>query len=235
MPPMAITSDDPRRSRKTSFKNALRQSAEIAGEKWSNVINPRHSGIFDLPKASASSSRIPLRSESDIRLAPSQPAAASASLPSASPAGSNISNLSQVSRVSNARSDPSSWHEDPDGDIEKRVLEMVGLGLGLPNSASPNAARRVQSESVGKHAGKDVGEDMVRSKSAETVQAVPELDMRALRAVAEMPGNNRCADCGKRMKSSRWATISKWIHIQVPKYGKHIHRISGRIRFRSCI
>jgi hypothetical protein len=136
-------------------------------------------------------------------------------VPSASPAGSNISNLSHVSHVSNARSDPSSWHEDPDGDIEKRVLEMVGLGLGLPDGASPNAARRVQSESVGKHVGKDVGvgEDMVRSKSAETVQAVPELDMRALRAVAEMPGNNRCADCGKRMKSSRWATISKWFHI----------------------
>jgi hypothetical protein len=28
------------------------------------------------------------------------------------------------------------------------------------------------------------------------------------------------------MKSSRWATISKWIHIQVPKGRKHIHRNS---------
>jgi hypothetical protein len=179
----------------------------MAGEKWSNVVNPRHSGVFDLSKSpQANTSRPSISSDAEcIGLTPPP-----ASIPSTSPASSKI------------RSDRSSWYEDPDGEIEKRVLEMAGLGLGNSPMASSSTTRRVQSESLGKQAGKEVvtgnvggggGQEMVRSRSAEVPMA--DMDMKTLRAVAEMAGNNRCADCGKRMKSSRWATLSESIYFAV--------------------
>jgi hypothetical protein len=120
-----------------------------------------------------------------------------------------------------------SWYEvDPDGEIEKRVMEMAGLGLGFsPNSGE---GRRVRSEGRGVLGGNAespgnalrVGEEMTRSKSADVPAASGSkdvigggrLDMEVLRRVAGLPGNSVCADCGKSTKSSRWATISEsWL------------------------
>jgi hypothetical protein len=38
--------------------------------------------------------------------------------------------------------------------------------------------------------------------------AIPTYDMQMLRVVADSPANSVCADCGRRTKSSRWATVS---------------------------
>lgn len=117
-----------------------------------------------------------------------------------------------------------SWNEeDPDGEIEKRVMEMAGLGLGFSPGRKEGDGRRVKSEGRGVLSGavtsgnSTLGGDMTRSRSAEAVPAGPaqkevksdqRLDMETLRRVAGLPGNTVCADCGKSTKSSRWATIS---------------------------
>lgn len=111
---------------------------------------------------------------------------------------------------STSRPSDKSWHEEKaDGDIEKRVLEMAGLGLGLSSSTS-SSNRRVQSEGVAKLS---PGSSIARSQSANEESPIPKVaevpDMKMLRRIADLPGNDRCADCGKGMKSSRWATLSE--------------------------
>jgi hypothetical protein len=116
-------------------------------------------------------------------------------------------------------SDAGTWYDvDPDGEIEKRVMEMAGLGIGFSPTSSPAAdGRRVKSEGkgvLGSASTQSAGEEMTRSRSADVPpapKAVNEgrLDMETLRKVAGIPGNTVCADCGKSTKSSRWATISK--------------------------
>lgn len=208
------------RERQTSFKKALRQSAEMAGEKWKDVLlSPRspdgngkqgflapHSGL----RSSSSHSAI---SSAGGRY-PSPPPPKSDGSHDSQPTQSKISDTGDQSGVGDT-----SWYEvDADGEIEKRVMEMAGLGIGLsPNNSPNNVDRRVRSEGrgvLGSTAGgvRDVGEEMTRSKSAEVPSQERKgrkLDMETLRWVAGLPGNTVCADCGKSTKASRWATISE--------------------------
>ena len=176
------------------MKRVFRQS----GDMLSTVTGSQRNSL-DAPKppflaqVGRMGSKISLTSGEDIRLAPFTSTAE----------GSPSSTASRSSqRVS--------WHEEsPDGDIEKRVLEMAGLGLGLSSSTLSSSKRRVKSEGV---AHLSTAEAMVRSRAAndETGKVcVP--DMTMLRRIANNPGNDRCADCSKGMKSSRWATLSKFL------------------------
>lgn len=121
-----------------------------------------------------------------------------------------------------------------DGDIEKRVMEMAGLGLGIsPAGESSAAGRRILSEAPRRAgAGLSPPEGMTRSQSADTrlggsVDASassrndmdPRWDMAMLRRIVEKPGNSQCADCGKNMKSSRWAAISA-LHVLMHVVGQ---------------
>lgn len=189
MPPLSE-----KRTRKTSFKNVLKQS----GEKWLN----RHSTSFDLHLAAKP---VPSASASDRVTPPpptghAQPTAATAASPS--------------------RSVKESWDgydDSHDTAIEQRVYEMAGLGLGdSPSTATSAAQRRVQSEGVSRHLSVDPSTDtdagMTRSRSAEQHQRQPprepEMSMKLLRELADRPGNNRCADCKRPTKASQWATLS---------------------------
>lgn len=108
-------------------------------------------------------------------------------------AGSNSGSASRPS---------SAWFDDPDADIEKRVLEMAALGI----SPSMEEMRR---------AAKTHPSPPMPSLPAEYTlmpppQQVPiqKYDMAFLRRIADAGHNARCADCGRRTKSSRWATLS---------------------------
>jgi hypothetical protein len=184
--------------RKTSFKKVLKQS----GEKLSSVVSgQRYSVEAQRPPFLAQIGRMGSKrsrsSGEEVRLTPLT------STTEASP-----------SSTRSRPSDKTSWHAPHvDEDIEKRVHEMAGLGLGvapLPSSTDP---QRVHNEGVAKLS---PGAIMTRSRSAEDDKSVPgeaEIpDMRMLRRIADLPSNNRCADCGKGMKSSRWATLSELGH-----------------------
>jgi hypothetical protein len=217
MPPLGRNSsmgDKERRVRKTSFKNVLKQS----GEKWQSVmsgVTNRNSASFDIPRPTSTSTSTSNSIEKELpvvsipgsngRVTPANPTTPGIEI-NASPSKSVLE----------------SWGYDTsdstqDNAIEKRVLEMAGLGLGdSPRSAS--LARRVQSEGVSRHL--DVnqpnsdptgnGTEMARSRSAETNNArkVPEMTMKVLRELADNPQNSRCADCKKPTKASQWATLS---------------------------
>ncbi|KAI9636316.1 putative GTPase activating protein for Arf-domain-containing protein [Dioszegia hungarica] len=194
------------RKRQTSFKKALRQSAEIAGEKWKDAMSSRHPhGGDGRPGFLSPGTR--MKSSSSHSATPTTQL--------------NTSTATQTtgSTMVEPPSDAGTWYDvDPDGQIEKRVMEMAGLGIGFSPTSSPAAeGRRVKSEgkgvlgTAGNPSG--AGEEMTRSRSAD-VPPVPKavnegrLDMETLRKVAGASGNTACADCGKSTKSSRWATIS---------------------------
>lgn len=207
-----------KRPRKPSFKKVLRQSAEIAGERWQSVV-------IGMRNTSGSDSGLPRPQF----------------LGQGGRKGSKTSTLGSVSDEQydgrtamreeaertptssgskGARRDRSSFVgagvEEVNGEIEKRVLEMAGLGLGSSVS-SPEGGRRVKSEAV--RVGIKGGTLMERSKSADAEKAAQQMDgvqgreeevvdMKMLRRIADLPENQRCADCGKGMKASRWATLS---------------------------
>ncbi len=187
-----------KRQRKTSLKKILKQS----GEMLSNVVGgQRYSMDTARPTFLASVGRMGSKTSTssgeDTWHTPLPPT-------------SEASASSSIFRPS----DNSSWHEEKaDGDIEKRVLEMAGLGIGLAPSTS-SIKRRFKSEGVAKV---EAETSMARSRSANNDSAstpkeaeIP--DMRMLRRIADLPGNSRCADCDKGMQSSRWATLSELFH-----------------------
>lgn len=218
-----------RRQRKTSLKKVLRQSAEIAGEKWSNVMARNSSGL-DLPRPSflGQTGRSASKSSNEDGSSGGRPQSMMLPSPSYSRLGSDRGGVAE--------------EED---EIEQRVLEMAGLGLGGPpvkinlnGKGSTSSGRRVVSDGVARSMTLAKLEglpsaDMSRTRSAEPdIPPVPPLppkdslalrkpdaeagmiggepvDMRMLRRVADLPENRQCADCRKGMKSSRWATLSE--------------------------
>jgi hypothetical protein len=92
---------------------------------------------------------------------------------------------------------------ETDAEIEKKVMEMAGLGIrrskeNMQAAAGPPSFSRASS-------------DNSPMSPASTPPAVPRYDMAMLRRVADTPANSKCADCGRRTKSSRWATQSECI------------------------
>ncbi|WVQ98149.1 hypothetical protein IAU59_005271 [Kwoniella sp. CBS 9459] len=222
-----------KRTRKTSLKKVLKQSGERLSSAMGGGGGSGHRNSFggglDLPRPvfgkAGSRTSLPLTTPEldSIKMPP--PPIPIASRP-------NVSTHSHSDPASEGSLGGKSSWVDPE--IEKRVLEMAGLGLGLGNtdntaavpahpSDSPNSVkRRVKSEAVRKahhpsRAGYNASdsEPMTRSKSDDRAnerdgdsQASAKGGMGELRRIADLPGNAKCADCGKGMKSSRWATIS---------------------------
>lgn len=214
MPPLGRNSsmgDKERRVRKTSFKNVLKQS----GEKWQSVmsgVTNRNSASFDIPRPTFGA----IEKDRDMPVV-------NIPGPDGRVTPTNTTSTPGIEiNASPSKSVLESWGYDTsdstqDTVIEKRVLEMAGLGLGdSPRSAS--LARRVQSEGVSRHLVVDPGNsdqegsgtEMARSRSAETANArrVPEMTMKVLRELADNPQNSKCADCKKPTKASQWATLS---------------------------
>ncbi|WVF69701.1 hypothetical protein IAT40_004480 [Kwoniella sp. CBS 6097] len=224
-----------KRTRKTSLKKVLKQSGERLSSAMGGGSGSGHRNSFggglDLPRPvfgkAGSRTSLPLTTPEldSIKMPPP---------PIPIPSRPNTT-TNQSADAEGSTGTKSSW---ADGEIEKRVLEMAGLGLGLGNtdstnvntaavpshpSDSPNSVkRRVKSEAVRKahhpsRAGYNASdsEPMTRSKSddrqngnGQGEQGDAKGGMGELRRIADLPGNAKCADCGKGMKSSRWATIS---------------------------
>ena len=174
--------DKERRIRKTSFKNVLKQG----GEKFQNVMNGayRNSASFDLPRPPISSSH---SYDKSGRVTP--------------PARTPSVGLSPSKSIREWGYDAEDSTQDTV--IEKRVLEMAGLGLG-DSPRSTSLARRVQSEGVRNL--EVEGTEMSRSRSADDRK--PEMTMKVLRELADNPSNSKCADCKKPTKASQWASLS---------------------------
>ena len=187
MPPPQRNSDDRDhmpaipRPRQTSFKKKVRQSADIASEKWTSYLSTPKSGQMNGSKSLPSSANLTVQ-----------------------PCLNSDQPVATLGSPSTARQTPSGDAQE-DVSIEKRVLEMAGLGIGLSPSATLSAARRIHSDTPPKSI--EQSADMTRSKSADRTTVIPDTTM--LREIAEIPANSRCADCGKGMKSSRWATLSR--------------------------
>jgi len=185
MPPLGRNhsmTDKERRVRKTSFKNVLKQG----GEKFQNVMNGayRNSASFDLPRPLISTNNSYDRSG---RVTP--------------PATTPSVGLSPSKSIREWGYDAEDSTQDTV--IEKRVLEMAGLGLG-DSPRSTSLARRVQSEGVRNL--EVEGTEMSRSRSADVRK--PEMTMKVLRELADNPSNSKCADCKKPTKASQWASLS---------------------------
>jgi hypothetical protein len=203
--------DRERRIRKTSFKNVLKQG----GEKWQSVVNGvtnRNSSSFDIPRP------MPANLNRNSGIGHEEEGQGVAIIPGPGAGGritptppNSTTPGSGITASPSSKSVLETWGHGGDSTedtvIEKRVLEMAGLGLGSsPRSAS--LARRVQSEGV-RHLeinNSHAGSEMSRSRSAETM---PEMTMKVLRELADNPSNSRCADCKKPTKASQWATLSK--------------------------
>ena len=216
-----------KRGRTPSFKKVLRQSAEIAGGKWNNVVNPRRSSGLDFPlpvthqhQHQTSSTNTKSSMSTDETEQRPKPVTANPS-----PA---------MSRAPTVPVDRSPWHGGGGGDqggidIENCVMEMAGLGIGVSprmrESQSSSSERRVHSDGAAKTMDTSVSvasvndPSMIRTRSADG-QTEPtklsaeeygeQLDMKVLRRIADLPENRHCADCGKGMRSSRWATLSEY-------------------------
>lgn len=88
-------------------------------------------------------------------------------------------------------------YHDMESDIERRVYEMAGLRDPSPAQYPDNmAGLRALSPVLG-------------SPGLPPGMEEPKLDKALLRQIADTGANARCADCGKRTKSSRWATQSE--------------------------
>lgn len=211
------------RQRKTSMKKIFRQSADAMGEKWDKMRAGRAS--FDLPRptmppSSPSWLAEPDRDSRSSYTTDSVPAAdrLSATSVTAVPLTASPTSARTFARSSIVEH----MNDEASDQIERRVLQMSGLGLGSPNGNGSGASdRRIHSE--GQYLSTTIeGESpaggavqITRSRSANGHQAPTpppkedKADMALLRRVADEPANQRCADCGKGTKSSRWATISK--------------------------
>ena len=209
-------SEHDRRRRQPSLKKVLKQGANFAETQWSNVSQvvaprPATSPSLEIPRPSFL--RTPARSSpaDDNLLTPvTEPIEPS----------TEDSSLRLDASPSSKPSDRTSWYDDS-AEIERRVLQMAALGLGdSPGSGSGSASsRRVKSEShhampaqLATTPNASQGDGVVRSRSEDLAQAQePEadVDMRLLRSIASQEHNSKCADCGRGMKSSRWATISE--------------------------
>ena len=206
MPPLGRnhSMDKERRVRKTSFKNVLKQG----GEKWQNVVNGvtnRNSASFDIPRPVYTSSQ---SYEHSGRVTP--------------PTTTPTIGLSPSRSIREWGYDAEDSTQDTV--IEKRVLEMAGLGLGdSPRSAS--LARRVQSEGV-RHLEVE-GTEISRSRSADDRK--PEMTMKVLRELADNPANSKCADCKKPTKASQWASLSAYIcfYILIGANGRSTRNANG--------
>ncbi|WWD21573.1 hypothetical protein CI109_106059 [Kwoniella shandongensis] len=218
-----------KRTRKTSLKKVLKQS----GERLSNAVTGGGSGSGgDRSHRNSFGAGLDIPRPSFIKGGSSR-----SSLPLSTPEMETIPNSDATSISTSTATPPAQTSGRPswvDGEIEKRVLEMAGLGLGLgpssPSGAggdSPGSAkRRVKSEAVRRtsnqpddelqHPG---GQMLTRSRSDDKPhaseiagpgleQGAATLDLAELRRITELEGNRKCADCGKNMKASRWATIS---------------------------
>lgn len=178
--------DKERRVRKTSFKNVLKQG----GEKFQNVMNGvtnRNSASFDLPRPPISSNT---SYDKSGRITP----------PNTTTPSIGLSPSKSIREWGYDAEDSTQ-----DTVIEKRVLEMAGLGLG-DSPRSTSLARRVQSEGVRHLDPKSEGTEMSRSRSADDR---PEMTMKVLRELADNPINSKCADCKKPTKASQWASLSE--------------------------
>jgi hypothetical protein len=202
--PAPLVDANDRRQRKPSLKKVLRQSAEIAGEKWNNVMNHRNSSGLDLPRPGflAQTGRSASRTSATADT-PGRPVSMALD-------ASGTSHTTQTSQASRSQfSDRSSWLDEED-DIEKRVFEMVGLGVGASPASSPIDRRAVSDIPPKSLTPRESDSAMSRTRSAEaTVAPQEQVDMKMLRAIADLPENAQCADCRRSMKSSRWATLSK--------------------------
>ena len=191
MPPLGRNhsmTDTERRIRKTSFKNVLKQG----GEKFQNVMNGvtnRNSASFDLPRPPISSNNS--YDTKPDRITPPTPSVG----------------LSPSKSIREWKYDQEDSTQDTV--IEKRVLEMAGLGLG-DSPRSTSLARRVQSEGVRHLDPGHGGTEMSRSRSADDR---PEMTIGVLRELADNPVNSKCADCKKPTKASQWASLSAYSFI----------------------
>lgn len=202
----ALREAEAQRARRTSFKNKLKQSAESAGDKLRPVTRNSLGADMSRPAFFAQGGRMPsygsTGSASGLVTAPLSGAGGHHG-------GGDTSSIGSHNRTS--------WYED-DGDIEKRVLEMAGIGSvgaaqetliderqsvdarartsAIPPSSTPPAA-------IGPPVNPGPLQELQRDEPGVVV------DMALLRRIADTGANRRCADCGKGMKSSCWATQSE--------------------------
>ena len=233
-----ITTSEPKRKRQTSFKKAFRQSAEIASQ-WKDGLVPRSPSFISDP------SRPPF-----LGIAKRQNSASSGVSSGGVSYASHVAAVGReedpevlkritedtlvTSTMGPVAGDRSfgSWVEvddahssvggGHDGEIEKRVMEMAGLGLGNSPGRIPSD-RRVKSDGRGKEDGTHLSppfREMTRSRSAdvpvrsdmvgEAERGGEVLDMDTLRRAAAKEGNAVCADCRRSTRSSRWASICEY-------------------------
>ncbi|ODN79614.1 hypothetical protein L202_03557 [Cryptococcus amylolentus CBS 6039] len=211
MPPTPVERDTAEpRTRKTSLKKVLKSS----GERFSTAM-AGGSGSSEHPEKPKRNSFGGLEISRPVFGKGANRQSLPPSAPETASRRAEFSQSQLLPPISTPPGVKSSW---ADGEIEKRVLEMAGLGLGsspttatrlAPGESPTSAKRRVKSEAVRKHSQKHQqgGEGMTRSKSDDG-QLDEADEKRVLRKIAAEEGNSRCADCGGGMKASRWATIS---------------------------
>ncbi|WVO16606.1 hypothetical protein L204_104285 [Cryptococcus depauperatus] len=211
MPPTPVeeySREEDARIRKTSLKKVLKQS----GEKLSGAMASVSGGYGDYPDKAKRNSFGGLDISRPVFGKTANRQSLPLSAPERVPPPPAIPQNQFLPNLSASTGKKSSW---ADGEIEKRVLEMAGLGLGSspssrhhPTDNPNNVKRRVKSEAVRKHhhPHRPSGEGFTRSKSDDGSMDIDE--KAALRTIAAKEGNRRCADCGGGMRASRWATIS---------------------------
>lgn len=125
-----------------------------------------------------------------------------------------------------------SWYDDDN--IERRVMEMAGVGC-TGTTEAPSRSRRpgtapaaAAAPAFGSSRSGRSGRSGSGSGSTSALAVVepnrrpsptpspgllqpaePQLDMAHLRHIAGSGSNTRCADCGRPTKTSRWATLSE--------------------------
>lgn len=107
-----------------------------------------------------------------------------------------------------------SWlEESPESsEIEKRVMEMAGLGLDPRHTPATAPASSSGHHSVNNaHSREQSCSPGDSPNTLQTAEPAPKLDMKMLRQIADEGPNAVCADCGRRTKSSRWATLSEFV------------------------
>lgn len=108
-------------------------------------------------------------------------------------------------------------YNDMENDIERRVYEMAGLqlqrdsGSGASNLglAQPGAQYPDNTLASLRTLSPVLGSPGLPVSMQDHMDTPTKLDKALLRQIADTGANARCADCGKRTKSSRWATQSE--------------------------